>query len=332
MSTDVLAYREAEKKFSPGEKKSFFKHHLLPQMMFFTVGFPKGSFISVDVTEQCNLRCQHCYFFEQEQEGNLDTEGWERRILELKKNHRMMYSCTWIGGEPLLKRGIIEKCKHHFLHNLIVTNGTIPLPDWHDVMFHVSVDGYEAAHDNMRRQKGLYQLMKQNVSRKDLHVTAAMCVTSLNVDTVEDLLQDWYETTYLKGMMFDFYTPIEGITDDLWIGWERRDAILDRLKQLKDAKYGDFIAMNDRTIELMKSHNAKRVTDNCLFEKKGYSLTTKGEIKEKCMLGPKADCDRCGCVVPFYLRSRVEKAAIIRGTWTHIGNRFRQSFTRRNGT
>lgn len=306
--------------------KPFLKYHLFPQLFFFTVGFPKGSFISIDVTDQCNLRCQHCYFFEQEQEGILDEEGWEQRILELKSKARFMHSCTWVGGEPLLRKGIIERCKKHFLHTLIVTNGTIPLPDWQDVYYHVSIDGDEAAHDEMRRQKGLYRLMKKNVSRQDLHVTGAMCVTSLNVDSIEAVLEDWYKTTHLKGMMFDFYTPIQGLDDDLFIGWERRDAVLDQLLELKKKRYGDFIAMPDRVLELMKSHKSKQVTDNCIFAKKGYSLTTKGDIKEKCMLGPKADCDRCGCVVPYYLHSRVEKQTIVKNTWNEVRNRLRQRF------
>jgi hypothetical protein len=29
------------------------------------------------------------------------------------------------------------------------------------------------------------------------------------------------------------------------------------------------------------------------------------------MLGPKADCDRCGCVVPFYLRSLTDRNLVI---------------------
>lgn len=306
--------------------KPFLKYHLFPQLFFFTVGFPKGSFISIDVTDQCNLRCQHCYFFEQEQEGVLDEAGWEGRILELKKQARFMHSCTWVGGEPLLRKGIIERCKKHFLHTLIVTNGTIPLPDWQDVYYHVSIDGNEAAHDEMRRQKGLYQLMKNNVSRQDLHVTGAMCVTSLNVDTIEEVLEDWYSTTHLKGMMFDFYTPIQGLNDELFIGWQRRDEVLEQLCELKKTRYGEFIAMPDRVLELMKAKNSKKVTDNCIFAKKGYSLTTKGEVKEKCMLGPKADCDRCGCVVPYYLHSRVEKRTIVKNTWNEVRDRLRQRF------
>lgn len=321
-----MSETQVNREMSVEAAKPFLKYHLFPQLFFFTVGFPKGSFISIDVTDQCNLRCQHCYFFEQEQEGILDEDGWEQRILDLKSHARFMHSCTWVGGEPLLRKGIIERCKKHFLHTLIVTNGTIPLPDWQDVYYHVSIDGNEEAHDEMRRQKGLYQLMKKNVSREDLHVTGAMCVTSLNVDTIEDVLDDWYTTTHLKGMMFDFYTPIQGLDDELFIGWERRDAVLEQLSELKKKRYGDFIAMPDRVLELMKARNSKQVTDNCIFAKKGYSLTTKGEIKEKCMLGPKADCDRCGCVVPYYLHSRVEKRTIVRNTWSELRNRLRQRF------
>jgi hypothetical protein len=33
------------------------------------------------------------------------------------------------------------------------------------------------------------------------------------------------------------------------------------------------------------------------------SWDVSGNRKEKCILGPKADCDRCGCAVPFFLHS-----------------------------
>lgn len=301
--------------------KPLFRHHILPQFFFLTVGFPKGSFMSVDVTEQCNLRCEHCYFFEQEQKGKLSTDEWEQKIIAFKKRHKFLYNCTWVGGEPLLRKDVIERCKKYFISNFVVTNGTVPLPDWPDVRFHISVDGNEEAHEAMRRQKGLYALMKKNCQRPDLYMTGTMCVTSRNVDTIEEVLEDWSTTTHLKGMMFDFYTPIEGLGDALWIGWERRDAVLDQLLQLKRTKYPDFIDMPDRVLELMKSQYSRKVTDDCLFAKKGYSLTTNGEIKEKCMLGPKADCDRCGCVVPYYLHYRIEKGTIARETWNEIRRR-----------
>ena len=210
------------------------------------------------------------------------------------------------------------------MHNLIVTNGTTPLPDWPDVYFHVSIDGNEEAHEKMRRQRGLYPLMKKNCHRPELHVVGTMCITSLNVDTIGEVLQDW--KPLLRGFMFDFYTPIEGLSDDLWIGWRRRDEVIDQLLELKKGRYSNFIDMPIRALELMKSDQCKKVTDNCIFTKAGHSLTTTGEFKEKCMLGPKADCDRCGCVVPFWLHQRIEKKTILKATWNEVGRRFKQAF------
>ena len=306
------------------EIKPFFRYHLLPQLFFFTMGIPKGSIVSVDVTDQCNLRCHHCYFFEQEQEGVLDLEGWKRRLLEFKRKYRFLYGCTWVGGEPLLRKDIIEYNKKLFLHNLIVTNGTLPLPDWPEVYFHLSIDGNEEIHEKIRRQRGLYPLMKKNIARDNLHVTAAMCLTSANFHTIEEVLEDWYASKLLKGFLFDFYTPIQGLDDGLFVGWSKRDELVDQLIDLKRKKYGNFIALPERVLELMKSHNSKKVTDHCLFEKKAFSLTTQGAVKEKCMLGPKSDCDRCGCVVPFYLHNRADKRTIVKSSWTEARLRLRR--------
>jgi hypothetical protein len=86
--------------------------------------------------------------------------------------------------------------------------------------------------------------------------------------------------------------------------------MLDKLIALKKI-YGDFFALPERVFHLMKSDRCKRVTDNCLFAKKSFAFGPQGTLKEKCMMGPKADCDRCGCVVPFYMASLVDREAIL---------------------
>lgn len=40
-------------------------------------GLPRNGFGSIDVTQKCNLRCRHCYFFENDQpERALSVEEW----------------------------------------------------------------------------------------------------------------------------------------------------------------------------------------------------------------------------------------------------------------
>jgi MoaA/NifB/PqqE/SkfB family radical SAM enzyme len=36
---------------------------------FFITGLPKHSIGSIDVTNRCNLRCEHCYFFAEDHEN-----------------------------------------------------------------------------------------------------------------------------------------------------------------------------------------------------------------------------------------------------------------------
>ena len=305
---------------APGEDgSSFFKDYLLPRALFLTVGFPKDAFGSVDITNRCNLRCAHCYFYEQENPEEMSNEEWVAKFKEMRKGLMKTRAMTWIGGEPLLRKDILEIGKEYFDHNLIVTNGLIPLPDWNDVHYHVSIDGDEEAHEKQRREKGIYHKIMKNVDRPDLDVSIAYCISSINIHCVEKVIEEWKDVG-VKGFLFSFYTPIESIKDPLFPGWEERDQIIDRLIELKETKYGDFILNEPRVLELMKRSQSKKVTDSCLFITKGFSLDPLGKRKEKCMMGATADCDRCGCIVPFHLHWRGERRKILNEIATDLSS------------
>ena len=36
------------------------------------------------------------------------------------------------------------------------------------------------------------------------------------------------------------------------------------------------------------------------------------------MLGPKADCARCGCIIPFVTRAQIDRRAILRDAWESV--------------
>jgi hypothetical protein len=58
--------------------------------------------------------------------------------------------------------------------------------------------------------------------------------------------------------------------------------------------------MSESEIESFKSENQVKVFgDNCPV-KRGLdvSLDFEGNVKKQCVMGPKADCFRCGCTVP----------------------------------
>ena len=292
---------------------------------FFLFGFPRYAFGSIDVSKECNLRCSHCYFFEggdgaapaYANRPELSVDDWIAKLEELKRSTSRLkfpfFQCTWVGGEPLIRKELIDRGRKYFRFNTVVTNGTIPLPDWPDVSWYISIDGDEETHERIRRRKGIYRRAMRNVAeRPNLSVTIAYCITRANVDCLEQAIVDWSRAG-AANMTFDFYTPIGDMCDGddgLFLPLSERDVVLDKLLALK-AIYGDFFVLPERAFRMMKSDVCRPVTDNCLSSRKAFAFGPDGVQKEKCMLGPRADCNRCGCVVPFYLASLTDRRRIL---------------------
>ncbi|MSP60642.1 MAG: radical SAM protein [Myxococcales bacterium] len=295
----------------------------IAKLGFFLFGFPRNGFGSIDVSKECNLRCKHCYFFEQDYESEFSVEQWVAKLEDLKRTRSRLefpfFQCTWVGGEPLIRKDLIERGRKYFRYNTVVTNGTIPLPEWPDVNWYISIDGDEETHERIRNKKGIYKRAMRNIAEHpDLNVTIAYCITRGNVHCLEQAIIDWAAAGATR-MTFDFYTPIEtieereqscGDSEGLFLPLHERDRVLDQLIALKKI-YGDFFVLPERVFRMMKSDVAKQVTDNCLFATKSFAFGPTGVQKEKCMMGPKADCDRCGCVVPFYMASLTDRRRIV---------------------
>jgi len=288
---------------------------------FFAFGLPQSSFCSVDVTSRCNLRCKHCYFFEQDHGEELGVTQWEDLMYRLKKEAwprpYFAFQCSWVGGEPLLRKEVIERCKQFFPYNIVVTNGTLPLPQWSDVHFFVSVDGTREAHEAIRG-RGTYDKIKRHADRDDLDVMVTCCINRKNAGCVEELIKEW-DATAVRHIAFEFHTPIRGLKadHDLALTFAERDRLLAMLLALKEV-YGQFILSPERTYRLMHSSRCKEVTDNCLYRSVAPVFGPDGQRKRPCMLGPKADCDRCGCIIPFVTRAQVDRKEIVKDLWRGV--------------
>lgn len=297
--------------FVPRAPKPFFSLYNLAQIWFFFFGIPENCFGSIDVTDQCNLRCDHCYFFEQEHTTQWSFERWREQFEEMKNKGFRFYQCTWVGGEPLLRPEIIELGRRYFKYSTVTTNGSLALPDWKDVSWYISVDGSRHTHESMRNMPGLYDTIERTIGQSDgLKITIAYCITSQNCSEVFSSLEEWSGNPKVRNMVFSFFTPVTGVDDSLWLGWEEKDRLLELLIESKKV-YGDFVVNTGRALRLMKSDRARSVTDRCPFAEKSFALGPDGVTKKPCMLGPKADCRRCGCVVPFYLKSLTDRKLVV---------------------
>lgn len=308
---------EHRPRFRPVRRARFGR---LAKAGFFLLGIPRGSFCSIDVTARCNLRCRHCYFLEQgyRRAQELTVEQWQARLLELRRQAwprpYFAFQASWVGGEPLLRPEVIERCRRFFPYNIVVTNGTIALPDWPDVHFFISVDGTREAHEAIRGA-GTYDRIKRHADRPDLDVMVTFCINRENRGCVEEFIVEW-DRTSVRHVAFEFHTPIHGLADDeaLTLSPAERDEVLALLLALKRI-YGHFILPPARTYRLMRSDLAAGVTRRCIYRDAAFVLGPDGRRKSPCMLGPKADCDRCGCIIPFVTEAQVNRKETLRDLW-----------------
>ena len=304
--------------------RPLFSLYNLAQIGFFLSGIPKNSFGSVDVTNQCNLRCDHCYFFEQDHSSEWSLEQWREQFDSMKGHGLRSFQCSWVGGEPLLRLPLVDLGRRYFKYNTVTTNGSLPLPDWKEVSWYISVDGGRESHDKMRNLPGLYDTIKRNIAATEgLKITIAYCITSENYTEVSSSLEEWSRNPKVRSMVFSFFTPVRGLDDSLWLGWDEKNQIIELLIE-KKKEYGDFIVNTVRALRLMKSDRALTVTGRCQFAEKSFALGPDGTRKEPCMLGPKADCDRCGCVVPFYLKSLTDRKRVVRDLATALKTKIKK--------
>jgi len=286
--------------------------------------------VVVNITNRCNLECAHCFIF---RDGNpnhappsVREELGSAAILEtltaLRERHGIT-SALWMGGEPLLRRSLIEDGLRLFARNTIVTNGTIPLVDLGpSALYVVSLDGPEELNDALRGQ-GVYRKVLRTLSRIPDGFASAVqvqcVVTRRNQHRLEELVLA-LRATRAGWMTFSFYVPrAVDTSDDAWATNEERAVAVREVMRLRNV-YPGFVRNSARMLELMLPPHAKRVTDACPARDLVLPLYLDGDHFSTpfCCYGNDVDCDRCGAWVVFQLAARLELGnGDLRGATTH---------------
>lgn len=128
--------------------------------------------IQLDITNLCNLRCQHCYHPDHRNDGALSLKNW----IEVLNQYQILLEriqfdpqVIFCGGEPLLSPMLGPLLAHVRNQNRpyrvsIVTNGTLAtrfnfahLEGLGQVQFQVSLDGPNADSHNQARGKDSFE-------------------------------------------------------------------------------------------------------------------------------------------------------------------------------
>ena len=255
----------------------------------------------VNVTNRCTLRCRHCFVFRKtspnRKAAELDAPAFLSKLLEKKRRHGFK-SMLWMGGEPLLRPDILIEGVKHFDANNITTNGSLDLIDLENTMYVVSVDGPPKVNDAVRG-KGSFERAMKTLARVPGDFgpkIMVQCVVTKKTQYRLEPLVEYLRPLPVEGLAFTFYVPTKNDISELaWSDLKSRDPAVREIMRIKE-KHRDVVRNHGRSLELMLSHHAKRITDDCSLLKTTLPLYLDNNdlVTPFCCYGNNVECDLCG--------------------------------------
>lgn len=263
----------------------------------------------VIVTNACNLRCRHCFVYREETPNEPRDKMSDANMLHqlrvLRDRHKIR-SMLFMGGEPMIRSGLVFEAMDLFEHSSIVTNGTYGIPSVPGHLVTVSLDGPKPYNDSLRGE-GVFDKVRKAIFARNpddgTTVMLQMTVTRENADAIEPFLaavSGWP----VDGVAFSFYVPTEDDHGPLvWRDLRERDEVLKKVIELKE-RY-PIIRANTGALELMFSDVALESTgtrgENCSLKRLLPLYVGDGGQFERtfCCYGNDVDCSRCGAYAVF---------------------------------
>jgi sulfatase maturation enzyme AslB (radical SAM superfamily) len=270
----------------------------------------------VNITNRCTLKCKHCFVYREgtphtpTKDNEMPIEQMIKEIEKYKRKYRIV-RMVWMGGEPLLRKDVLQQGVKIFSQNTVTTNGTLPLINLGSkIIWVISLDGPEDINDELRG-KGSFKKVINNLNNipEDFQgdFQCSCVVTKNNENRLEEFIETLQSETPLRGVNFGFYVPKKNDTSGLcWKNLEERDTVIKNLMKLKK-KYPRFILNHLMVLELMLSHNALEITHNCPVKNfmVPMYLGDKGFEQPFCCYGNDVNCDLCGSWAAFHLAALI---------------------------
>ncbi len=264
----------------------------------------------VNVTNVCNLECRHCFVFRADNPNRvrdrMDDETMLHQLRVLRDRHGIE-SMMFMGGEPMIRRGLVLRAIELFKEASIATNGTYGIPSVPGHTVSVSLDGPRELNDRIRGE-GVFEKVKQAVHERapgdGTTLILQMTLTRENESGLEafvDEVKHWP----IDGVAFTFYVPTRSEKSTLaWTDLRERDEVIRRVIALK-RREPELVKSNIGALELMLSDVSLEYTgengERCLARRiLPLYLGQGGEFERPfCCYGNDVDCSRCGAYVVF---------------------------------
>jgi MoaA/NifB/PqqE/SkfB family radical SAM enzyme len=250
--------------------------------------FRVKSFAEVDVTDNCNLRCKHCYHFHGKDDfrtEELSIHVWEKRFNELYKSG--IRNILLVGGEPALRIDVLMLAHKIFPFIYVITNGTIKIPEEFNHRLYVSIDGSRKTNDSLRGS-GVFSRVMKNYSG-DKRVAINMTITRDNYKELEDVIKIAQKNGF-KGVVCNICAGGTDISIPLVVRKEERKTIVKELKRVKTLYPKDFLLSK----AMIKWYEYPDHRGSCYWGDEVLHFDVSWN-RRRCFAN-NADCSNCGCL------------------------------------
>lgn len=252
-------------------------------------------FLIASITNKCNLHCAGCYARanhacnDDSSQKQLSADWWGSIFLQAQD-----MGCGFIllaGGEPLVRRDIIEKAaEYRRMIFPVFTNGTL-LNDEYIGLFDnnrnlvpiLSIEGNREKTDG-RRGSGIYDVIEgamERLKKQQILFGASVTVTSANAG--EAVSDDFLSKIHDKGckvVIYVEYVPVNENTRELAFNDSQRESFARNLAEVRE-KYDDMV--------FISFPGDEKTSGGCLAAGRGFFHINSMGGAEPCPFSPYSD-------------------------------------------
>lgn len=280
---------------------------VMPQGKCFN--FPHSALI--EVTSDCNLRCKHCYYSQNEKyydtKGDFTTEEW-LKLFEFLIDEVGVISFVLASKEPLLYKDIfilIEYLKSKNVYVKLFTNGTLvtnrdveklsallnPMTD----SIQISLDGASALIHDKIRGAGTFKKTTDAIMKlsKKFNVAVAYTVNSININDLPNLYYLAKEIGFRHVMIgrFEDYDSTRS-----YLISDKKTAMIKLAELIKLNNINYYININQSMLKMfdfLDFEAGKKLLDEYLENNPDQNPKNKCHKDQKFMLSAKGDVYLC---------------------------------------
>lgn len=240
----------------------------------FSILFKKPLLVSMNLTASCNSKCKYCLAWKNKDTTDLSTIEWKKIISDLK-NEFGLFFLTFTGGEPFIRKDILEIVGYASKKGLpvnLITNATLINKRIIDKI--VSSGLYELTisldcikRDTYKNTRGIKKfdtvisnIRYINKKKQNLKLKIAAIISRYNLTEIVDLvnfvkkenLSIVFQPITPRPWSKDLLDPYWYKQNELWPELNDVEKIIDQLIILK--KRGYPIINSVKYLELMKNY------------------------------------------------------------------------------